>query len=235
MRICFFYQNNAKPTTEKKKIVFIFSFPRTYKKGNIFVWIKNMNIKRVCLWTYLSDCDKMIEKKLVVLSFHEKIIKETQHIKHQSMIVFPCVWNHSLFFCLFVCLFLQKKSLKWISFLWNMHYLLSEKIILEYHERICLFNEERKISMKRCDFPLKTSSFLNEICFVLWWIKHFSSSENEIMHFKCIQPMNLERKVYSSSTRKERMCRLFFFHVLSFCWRGRRAMWMNKTTLFFWK
>ena len=147
---------------QKKQKRYLYSLSFTHTKRKHFCLNKNMNIKRVCLWSYLFKYDEMIEKKLVVLSFHEKkIIKEIQHIKHQSMIVFPCVWNYSFIF-LFVCLFLQKKSLKWISFLWNMHYLLSEKIISEYHERICLFNEERKISMKRCDFPLKTFFFLSQ-------------------------------------------------------------------------
>ena len=117
--------------------------------------------------------------------------------------------------------------------------------------------------MKRFDFPLKTSSFLNEICFVLWWIKHFSSSENEIMHFKCIQSMNLERKVYSSSTRKgknvliafsstffpfvekkEEQCEWIktlsfcesnaFYFNLSHCAQKERKMWESKKRDLLW-
>ena len=208
MRICLFYQCDTKSTTENKnKKVFIFSFPRTYKKGNIFVWIKIWISKWfVCEVICLIVIKWLKRNKLCCLFM--KIIKETQHIKHQSMIVFPCVKS---FFYLFVCLFVFAKeifevnifSVKYASFAFR-------KVRFRVCERICLFNEERKISMKRCDFPLKTSSFLNEICFVLWWTKHFSLSENERMNYKCIRAMNLERKVYSSFTRKGKNVSIVF-------------------------
>ena len=120
-----------------------------------------MNIKRVCLWSHLFNCDEIIEKKLVVLSFHEKNHKRNQYIKHQSMVVFPCVWNHSFIF-LFVCFTkevfeVNVFSVKYASFAFRKdHFRVLSKKIIQWRE------EEGMISMKRCDFPLKTFFFLSQ-------------------------------------------------------------------------
>ena len=153
--------NNRK---NKKGIYILFLHSHTHlQKGNIFVWTKNMNIKRVCLWSYLFKYDEMIEKKLVVLSFHEKK-NHKRNPTHQTSIndcISLCVKS---FFYLFVCLFVFAKeilevdifSVKYASFAFRKdHFRLLSKN---------LFNEEKKgekMSMK-CDFPLKTFFFLSQ-------------------------------------------------------------------------
>ena len=103
MRICFFYQCDTKSATENKnkKGIYIL-FPSHIQKRKHFCLNKNMNIKRVCLWSYLFNCDKMIEKKLVVLSFHENHKRNPTHQTSINDCISLCEII-LLSFCLFVC------------------------------------------------------------------------------------------------------------------------------------
>ena len=106
----FLLSKQCKANNRKNKKGIYILFPSHIQKRKHFCLNKNMNIKRVCLWSYLFKYDEMIEKKLVVLSFHEKK-NHKRNPTHQTSIndcISLCVKS---FFYLFVCLFVFAKEI----------------------------------------------------------------------------------------------------------------------------
>ena len=213
MRICLFYQCDTKSATENKSKNGIYIlFPYTHTKGTFLfecrIWISKWF---VCEVIYLIVM-KWLERNWLYYLFM-KIIKETQHIKHQSMIVFPCV---KLFFYLFVCLFVcfAKEilevnifSVKYASFAFRKDHfgILSKN----------LFNEEKKgekISMKSVIFLWKLPSFF--LIIRKWKNELQMHSSNEFG----------KKSVFFFYKKRKECVDCFFFHVLSFCRKERRAM-----------
>ena len=63
---------------------------------------------------------------------------------------------------------------------------------------------------EKCDFPLKTSSFLSQWDLFCSLMDKTLLIRDERINYKYIWTMNLERKVYSSSTRKGRNVLIVF-------------------------